>query len=143
MRTTLPILTLTIVLLLISTSGCNKAYNLSQPSYEGWGELVLREGKAPIRPERAKLFFSANEIPAEFERIVMITAPVRISQVTAADWEKARHYAAFHGANGVFLQSNTAAFQKIDQVDQNPVTMRPEIQDRMSRNMANFFGVKY
>ena len=137
----------TFLLLIISSfnffQSCNKAYNLSQPNYDGWGELVLKDGRAPIRPERAQLFFTAAEVPAEFERIVMITAPIKINQVTTADWEKARHYAAFHGANGVFLQGNTAAFRKLGEVDNNPAMMSPQFQDRMSRNMANFFGIKY
>ena len=130
-------------LLLMVSSNCNKAFNLSKPDYEGWDELILIEGKAPIRPERAKLFFNVNEIPVEFDRIVLITAPLKVNQVTASDWEKARHYAAYHGANGVFLQGNTAAYRRFSPPDSVQTILGPRFQNRIERNMANFFGIKY
>ncbi len=131
------------LLLLFTTNSCNRAYNLAEPQYEGWDELVIQEGRAPINPRNIKLYFSASEVPTDFERIVLITAPMKVNEVGAADWEIARHFAAYHGANGVFLQGSTAAFERFSPMDTVNQILGRQFQDRIGRDMANFFGIRY
>ena len=129
--------------LYLFVSSCNRNYNAVLPTYDGWEVLLLEDKRGARKADRVDLLFSANQVPLNYERLVLITAPVYMDQIGAAEWSIAREYAAYYGADGVFLQPNTAAFNFRNTRDSLQYYDQQRLPARGDERQANFFAIRY
>ena len=136
-----PVLVLLTICCFLTT--CNRNFSAVLPEYEGWEILLLENKRGSIVADRVEIFFDSERIPANYERLVLITAPISMDQVGANEWAIAREYAGYYGARGVFLQPNTAAYNFRTQQDSLRFYNQRIQAYPTDERQANFFGIRY